>query len=139
MLANALSLDALWAVPFAKFPVISAPFTTADGPVVSADRMQVVDELKMASVAGSQVVEVPFEDSGLAMRLVLPAPGVLPIDTLEPAFMASAHATLADASRPKIVDLALPKWTTTTELDLVDLLTGLGMICRSVRAQISPR
>ena len=35
VLANALSLDAPWAVPFAEMPVVSAPFTTADGSVVS--------------------------------------------------------------------------------------------------------
>ena len=127
VLANALSLDASWAVPFAQLPVITAPFTTPSGSVVTADRMQVVAELTTASASGHQFVDVPYADSGLAMRLVLPAPGVQPIDALEPAVMAAGRAALAEADRRTVVDLSLPRWTTTTELDLKVALTELGM------------
>lgn len=90
--------------------------------------MHVVAGLRTASVAGSQIVEVPYADSGLAMRFVLPGPGVLPIDALEPAVLASAHDALAEADETAVVDLALPRWTTTTELDLVGFLNQLGMV-----------
>jgi serpin B len=71
--------------------------------------MQLSAELPYAAGDGWQSVDLPYADSDLVMRILLPAPGGNPADLLR---------VPTTAAHPRRIELHLPKWTFTSEADL---------------------
>lgn len=123
VLANAVYLKADWAVPFAEDPTTDAPFTTADGKQITVPTMHQGETGGYAHSADWQAVALPYAGGTLAMWVIVPT-GKTPLaDLLSPATLAQIKSGL----QPAGVELALPRWKSTTTLDLAAALQQLGM------------
>jgi serine protease inhibitor len=123
VLANAVYLKADWAIPFAEQPTSDAPFTKAGGSQITVPTMHQNGTLGYAAADGWQAVSIPYAGGTLAMRVIVPT-GTTPLASLlAPSTMASVAAEL----KPTYVALSLPKWKSTTNLDLGAALQTLGM------------
>jgi serpin B len=111
VLANAIYLNADWARPFGgATPTMPMPFHTADGPV-PVPMMGQAGEMPYAEGDGWQAVDLAYRNSDLVMRILLPAAGREPVDLVR-------GAALRAETRPRAVDLRLPKWESRTRVDL---------------------
>ncbi len=75
-----------------------------------------------ASGDGWHAVELPYFDSTLVMRLIVPTGAKTPANLLIPEVLAAAAET-----NPQLVDLKMPRWDFETRADLVELLPKLGL------------
>jgi serpin B len=124
VLANTVYLRADWARSmFSADPVTTESFTRSGGATVQVPMMHAQQELRYASGAGWQAVEVPYEGSQLAMRILLPAPGQAAVPLLSPETMSAVAA----AFQPVYIGLSLPRWDFASDLDLTSALKGLGL------------
>jgi serine protease inhibitor len=123
VLANALYLRADWQLPFAESPTADATFTRADGSSVQAPMMHQAGRFRYAVGNGWQAVELPYAGGELAMRVLVPAANTAPTHLLSPGTLAAVAAGLRDGP----VDLWLPRWKSTSSLDLAAQLQKLGM------------
>jgi serine protease inhibitor len=127
VLVNAIYLKAPWAVPFEKSATQRQPFTRADGSTVGVPMMQSNAQTPVAYArgAGWQAVDLPYDDGGLAMAVVVPDAGRL--DEITKVFDGDFWRTLLTGLRSTGVALRLPRWTFRTQVLLNDVLAGLGM------------
>ena len=123
VLADAVYLKADWQTPMVEDPVTEAPFTTASGQRVTASTMHLTAMLRYASGPTWQAVEIPYAGDTLAMWVMLPQQDATLADLLAPTTLTS----IGGALQPTSVGLSLPRWKTTTDLDLVKLLHQLGI------------
>ncbi len=124
VLANAIYLKADWQVPFMEESVRSGPFTRADGTVVSAPMLGLLDEqMRYAEGDGWQAAEIPYAGNELAMWIIVPERDHSPSDLLAP----EIQAEIGSAMKAGSVFLEFPKWDFATDLDLKPLMIDLGM------------
>jgi serpin B len=121
VLANAVYLKADWQRRFAYTG--PADFRTADGSTRQVPTMHLESDLRYAKGIGWQAVELPYAHSDLAMWIMVPDDNGSPDSLLTADSMAAVGAAL----RPEYLELALPKWDFSTEIDLADPLTRLGV------------
>lgn len=120
ILATALALDARWATPFDKDRTLPAPFRGASG-TRDVPTMHATATFAYTSGPGYQVVELPYESSGLSAVILLPRAGVDPV-TLLPELR-----RISSTLQPSRVALALPRAELRTRLDLQPALESLGL------------
>jgi serpin B len=122
---NALYLKAAWAREFPRDKTKDAPFTRPDGSVVTVPMMhndpfkEPKAELGYARGPGYQVVTLPYRGGKLAFSVIVPAT----IDALREKGIAS----LLSEVRPATVQLAMPRFTTRSAMDLSKALAEAGM------------
>jgi serpin B len=126
VLVNALYLEAKWSQPFGKYPTEDAPFSRVDGSKVDAPLMHNAElKARYVDAAGYQAVELPYGDGELSMLVVVPEEGEF-LD-FEGGFDADHLARIDAAMREGIVDLFLPRWSASFDVDLVETLPELGL------------
>jgi serpin B len=108
VLANTVYLHADWVDPFPF--TVAEPFHTPDG-TADVPTMQLSAELPYASGAGWESVDLPYKDSDLVMRILLPAPGGDPAELLR-------APVLTAPAQPRRLELHLPKLTFSSGADL---------------------
>ncbi|MFC0111110.1 serpin family protein [Kibdelosporangium aridum] len=125
VLTNALYLKAAWAREFPKDRTRNEPFTRADGSTVSVPMMR-NDPLKEPKVPlgyaegpGYQVVTLPYRGGKLAFTVILPSSA--------DALRARGIATVLGEVQPADVQLAMPKFTARSGMDLKKTLEAAGM------------
>jgi serine protease inhibitor len=123
VLANAVYLKADWAIPFAEQPTSNAPFTKADGTKITVPTMHQNGTLGYAKADGWQAVSIPYAGGTLAMWVIVPTGSTPLASLLAPSTMSSIAAEL----KQTYLTLSLPKWKSTTNLDLGAALQSLGM------------
>jgi serpin B len=79
---------------------------------------------RFARYGHAQILELPYR-SGRSMLVVLPDPdiGLAEIER----HLAEVYAGASNALSLRAVDVALPRWTTTSSLDLVHALKAMGV------------
>jgi serpin B len=123
VLANAVYLKADWATPFAEEPTSDATFTIAAGRQITVPTMHQTGSLGYASSDKWQAVAVPYAGGTLTMYVIVPTASTPLADLLAPTTLTQISGGL----RPTPLSLALPRWTSTTKLDLVPTLNALGI------------
>jgi serpin B len=126
VLVNAIYFKGAWATAFDPSQTGPQPFTLSDGSKVSVPTMTGAVNLSTGGSKTLTVVELPYRGGALAMDFFMPAlPGGLPSFEagLTPAVLSGALATL----RPTQVTLYLPKFSFTTRVALVPVLSAMGM------------
>jgi serpin B len=126
VLANAVYFKAAWESPFDPKDTAPGPFTLSSGDHVSAPYLNDEDSSYPAAVHdGYAAVQLPYLGGRFAALAVMPTSGTLTDFTahLTPQKLAGIVASLHEQP----VRLALPKFTTTSTLNLQDALTALGM------------
>ena len=126
VLVNALYLEAKWLQPFGKYPTETAPFTRLDGSRVDVPLMRNAElATRYVDAEGYQAVELPYGDGELSMLVVVPKEDGFADD--ESRFDAERLAALDAAMGDGIVDLFLPRWSASFDVDLVETLPELGL------------
>ena len=119
---NTVYFAAAWADPFDPEGTASEPFRTSKS-VIQTPMMYAVLPLKYTDGDGWQGVDLPY-NNGFVMRLILPEEGSSPV--LGEAALAEANREMDDAGEG-LVALTLPSWDHTSELDLKQVLTTMGL------------
>jgi serine protease inhibitor len=123
VLANAVYLKADWAIPFAEQPTSNAPFTKTGGSQIMVPTMHQSGNFGYVTADGWQAVSIPYAGGTLAMWVIVPTGSTPLASLLAPSTMSSIAAGL----KPTYLALSLPKWKSTTNLDLGAALQSLGM------------
>jgi serine protease inhibitor len=123
VLANAVYLKAEWATPFAQQPTSDATFTTAGGTQITVPTMHQTGSLGYASSDKWQAVALPYAGGTLTMYVIVPTANTSLADLLAPTTLAQISSGL----RPTVLSLALPRWKSTTNLNLGPVLNTLGI------------
>jgi serpin B len=124
VLANAIYLKAQWQTPFTASATAPAPFHPASGPAVSVPTMHETGAFGFQQGAGYQAVTLPYSDGRLAMTIVIPTGS---LQGLESSLSASSLAAMVKPGPTTGIDLALPKFSFGSSLDLGQTLQTLGM------------
>lgn len=121
VLANAVFLKGWWANPFNQAETRDEPFTTGASQRTEVPMMHGRLMSRYAEGPGWQAVELPFIDRKLSVDVVVPATGGDPQVALRSALTAAPWKDGVD------VDLSLPRWKFSTDLDLTPVLAKLGV------------
>src|SRR5262249_11882793 len=117
-------LKAEWEHSFGAEPAEeNAPFTRADGSTVRTKLMRLRADLRYATAAGWQAIELPYAKSELALWVLLPARGSAPAGLLTP----DTLGRVATGLRPADIGLLMPGWDFGVGLDLKPPLRALGL------------
>lgn len=125
VLVNAVYLKATWIRQFDPLSTRAGAFTAASGRVVRAQLMHEAEiYARYAARDGWQRVTLAYTGDELTMRVVVPTRPATSVADLGRALLA---ATEPHADESTMIDLALPKWETATDLPLVKPLEQLGL------------
>jgi serpin B len=124
VLANALYFHAEWQRAFEPALTEAEPFTKADGTAVQVDFMSGGAGLQANVTAQYEAAQLPYAGNRFAALAVMPTGTPLPdfVASLTPAKIDAMTSAMAPAT-----DVALPRFTTTSTLDLKPVLQALGM------------
>jgi serpin B len=126
VLVNALYLEAKWSQPFGKYPTEQAPFTRLDGSSVEVPLMHNAElRTRYVDATAYQAVELPYGNGELSMMVVVPDDGRFP--AFERGFDAERLAGVDASLRRGVVDLFLPRWSGSFDVDLVETLAELDL------------
>jgi serpin B len=123
VLVNAIYFKGSWAAPFEKVATKKATFHRLDGSAVQVPTMHGSIAGGYSQGNGWQAVDLDY--TGATMTVILPDAGKFAAveQVLDTAFLAEIDAN----RRAMEVHLSLPRWSSTTALDLVDNLKPLGI------------
>jgi serpin B len=123
VLTNAVYFKGTWEKPFAEAATFDGPFLTPHGRV-TAKVMSQEDGFAYAQADGAQILELPYK-GGLSMIVVLPeaAAGLAAVEDR----IADHYDRWVADLEPRLVNLWLPRWTTTSTLSLAETLAKMGM------------
>jgi serine protease inhibitor len=124
VLANAIYFHAAWATPFDAGLTTDGTFTTAEGRAVPAKFMSGGTGLQAVATGDYQAVQLPYRGSRFAALAIMPMHGSL-TDLVRELTPDRIAAIAASTSAGWAVDL--PRFTTTSEVDLKPVLSALGM------------
>lgn len=126
LLVNALYLAADWERPFGKYPTEDQPFTRLDGTTVTVPLMH---ELELAGPAVATddyaATEVPYEGGELSMLVIVPSEGRY--GEVEARLSSELLDAIDRAATPAAVELWLPRYQSTTDMDLAAAFEALGI------------
>jgi serpin B len=124
VLANAIYFHATWATPFDEARTVPGTFVTADGKQVLAKFMSGGSALHSAITGGYRAVELPYRGGRFAALAIMPSGGSLAdfVQSLTPDRISAIAGSLRSGTQVK-----LPRFTTTSKIDLKPVLQALGM------------
>ena len=125
VLTDALYFEARWQTVFGKYSPITKPFTRLDGSTVDVELMQ---QLELADRRGRGDgfvgAEIPYAGDDFSMLVIVPGEGRFEEvrQRLDQALLDDIDDTFTKGP----YELRLPRWETTTKVDLLAWLTELG-------------
>ncbi|PSN41681.1 Alpha-1-antitrypsin-like protein CM55-SI [Blattella germanica] len=130
MLANAVYFKGIWASPFNPEKTKDKPFTIAEGQDINVPTMhrKIFTRAGEVPSLGYKWIQLPFEGEQYSMYIVLPNKGVALRTTVEQlAKNEDAFTTIVKSKRRRNVELALPKFKLSTQMDLTKTLRSMGI------------
>lgn len=125
VLVNAIYLHAAWQYPFDPDQTSPQPFRLLNGKPVTVLMMSGLGgDIGYASGPGWQAAELPYRGGQLAMDIVMPADG---FTAFRDRLTGSELTTMLAGLRSESVDFSLPKFTVSSDEELGEVLTRLGM------------
>lgn len=123
VLVNALYLEADWAEPFGKYPTEDAPFTRLDGTTATVPLMQ-QRGLSGPAVATADyaATELAYAGGELSMLVIVPEPGRY--EAVQARLTEGLVDEIDGAATGRAVDLHLPRFESTTSVDLRAVIEG---------------
>jgi serpin B len=134
VLTDAVYLAASWATAFPADHTTPGPFTNEDGSTVQVPMMhsdpdrdpELPPAYGYATGPGYQLATLPYAGGRLAFTIVLPTAGQPLVDVVR-TVRATGLPTVLAAVRPAQLELAMPRFTVTSDLELTATLASLGM------------
>jgi serpin B len=123
VLANAMYLQAKWAVQFHRSEGSGLPFTRSDGSVVEVDSMRHDEYLPLFQSPGLSAVELPYVGGNLSMVVIQPTDLAAFEASLTAAQLGEITAGLAESG----IHLTMPIWSTKTSVEALQPLHALGL------------
>lgn len=125
VLTDAIYFEAAWATPFGKYAGTTGDFTRLDGSTVEVDYMRELElEDRRGIGDGYEAAEVPYSDGEFSMLLIIPDEGRF--DELRGRLGQGLVGEVDDALTTGPYELLMPKWETTTQMDLLAWLQAMG-------------
>lgn len=126
MLTDTIYFRASWAVPFHEEFNVVDEFTRLDGTTIETEylhKLQVEDRAAVGE--GFVAAEIPYAGGAFTMVVIVPEAGQFPDlrDRLTQDFINEIDELLT----PKVYELFLPKWETTSKFDLGGWLNDTGV------------
>lgn len=125
VLTNAIYFKGIWAEQFNKQATGPQAFHFLDGTSAEVPMMHNATRYQYAKQGDLEVVELPYRNSSLAMRFIVPTAGKF--DAAAKSLDPTALASISDALTSKKVVLSVPKFKFTSGMSLNGLLIQLGM------------
>ena len=125
VLTNAIYFKAKWATPFVESQTAQGTFVTATGDV-TAPLMHRVGHAKLAQLHDVNLLELPYGDGRLAMTIVLPTARD-GIAAIEAQYGRGEFVKWTSKLSPAYVDITLPRFRSSSTLQLSDALRAMGM------------
>jgi serpin B len=130
-LVNAVYFKGKWEHPFEANRTASRQFFLLPGSSVMVPQMNETAELKVVSIPGADILELPYQGGALSMVLLLPGatdglPSLEQSMTRNPASLLEWLASL-DFSNRESVRVSLPRFKMTYEVDLTGALRQVGV------------
>ena len=126
VLTNTIFFNSLWDVPFDPRFTASRSFQRGPGDVISAPQMQTQGKFAITQIGGFRVLDMPMGNGNSSMVVLLPSDpsgaGHLTNEVLQ-----GVEGWLESSPALKLEDVAFPRFQTTVETGLNELLVGLGM------------
>jgi serpin B len=125
VLANAIYFHAAWATPFDTAETTDGTFTAGDGTQVPVKFMSGGPGLVAGVTKDYQAVQLPYTGGRFAALAIMPTSGTLGdfVRALTPEKINSIAAGLKSG-----YDVTMPRFTTTSTINLVPVLKALGMV-----------
>ncbi|KAJ3585005.1 hypothetical protein NHX12_013728 [Muraenolepis orangiensis] len=132
VLLNALHFQGLWKVPFDPKLTVERMFHCANGTSVPVPMMRLLNRFNYGEFVSSDgldyiVVEVPYEGDSLSMLLVQPFEADVPATALTRELSGRRIAQWRTELRNVKRQLALPRFTIDSEVNLKAVLTDMGL------------
>ncbi|CDQ64004.1 plasminogen activator inhibitor 1 [Oncorhynchus mykiss] len=132
VLLNALHFQGLWKVPFDPKMTEERLFHCANGSSVPVPMMRLTHRFNYGEFVTPDgvdydVIEVPYEGESLSMLLVTPFESERPVSVLSSELTTRRLQQWREELRSVKRQLALPKFTLDTEVDLKSTLTSMGL------------
>jgi serpin B len=125
VLANAIWFSGAWATAFDPDNTEDAAFTLLSGDAVDVPFMYQQDHLGYAEGDGYLAVELPYDGSGFAFTIIMPA--INRVEDFQDALDANAFDEIISGLISTDVQLSLPSFTFEFDASLADALQALGM------------
>ena len=125
VLADVVYFKAAWATPFAGEQTRPGQFTRADGTTTTTAFMHAGRTMRAAVNDQYCAVELPYRGGRYAAVALMPRTGS--VADLTRSLSPASLGTIVDGLHSTWVDLALPRFQTSSVLDLKPILTALGM------------
>lgn len=123
VLVNAVSFQDTWAGDLTAKPKARESFTLESGEVVQVPMVYGEGKFSAFHLDGAEVLDLPYQ-SGLFMRIVLPARGTSPLQWVE------NHQGWLSKNRihspPREGTIQFPKWSSSYRWDLMEYMTSQG-------------
>ena len=128
VLTNAIYFKGDWDHPFRKSSTKDEAFHITDSKKVTAPLMRLHRDFGYGETKEMQFLELPYEGGDLSMVVLLPRPGTT-LDRATAAAMESSKSLQQQLAKlgSKDVVVHLPRFTMTSQFDLVDTLAAMGM------------
>jgi serpin B len=126
VLVNAIYFKGNWASQFDKQLTETKPFHVSTNETVNASLMHMRHEFRYAETPDLQLLELQYAGNDLSMLVLLPRK-VDGLAELEKSLNQTNYAAWTKVLRSREVQLALPKFKTTSEFSLKGTLSALGM------------
>jgi serpin B len=129
VLTNAVYFKGTWVTAFEKTATKPAPFKTSAGSVTVPTMHHTFMHASYLDNAHAQIISLPYKGDAthaLSMVIALPKPGVK-IDDLEADVSATAVSDWTAAMSGVVVNLSLPRFKTSAQMELAGTLKQMGM------------
>ena len=126
VLTSAIYFKGYWAHPFSAQATLDDDFHPAKGDAVRVKMMNQTAQLPYFEGESFQALELPYKDGSLAMVVLLPKK-VEGLEALEASLSVEKLDSWIAGLKPNRVKASLPRFTSTVETELKDVLTKLGM------------
>lgn len=128
VLVNAIYMNADWSTPFDKAATRRAAFHPTPDSSVDVDTMHAAMSAPMASVDGTDVIDLAYKGGDLSMTILLPKDPTR-LGELEAKVAGGGLDAMLGALQPKRIELALPKFKIdpSEPMALAGTLSKMGM------------
>jgi serpin B len=126
ILTNAIYFKALWASPFSKEKTSPDDFHSSPRDLARVDMMKQSGRFRYFDEGSLQALELPYKGNTLAILILLPR-AKDGLGQLESSLTSAKIANWVSKLSSHRVDVSLPRFKLTAEIELKDALSALGM------------